>query len=137
MKVALMQTVILYDGLCALCNQSVRVIKRLDWQHAFEYIDVQDWTNVHARYPQIEREAALGAMHIVRPDGRVYAGYPGVRQIIRHLPLLFWMYPLLFLPGLTWLGPKVYGWIASHRYQLNRYLGGPTVCENGTCKVHG
>jgi len=135
--VPLMQMVILYDGLCALCIQSVRIIKRLDWRHAFVYTDVQDWVTVHARYPQIDHAAAIGAMHIVRPDGNVYAGYPGVRQIIRQLPLVFWMYPLLYLPGISWLGPKVYGWVAEHRYQLNRYIGGPIACENGTCQRHG
>jgi predicted DCC family thiol-disulfide oxidoreductase YuxK len=132
-----MQTVVLYDGLCELCNQSVRLIKRLDWRHAIAYSDVQDWANIHLRYPQINRTAAIGAMHVVRPDGNIYAGYPGVRQIIQQLPLVSWMYPMLFLPGVTWLGPKVYGWIASHRYQLNRYLGGPTFCESGTCQLHG
>ena len=131
-----MKTVILFDGLCALCNQSVSIIKPLDWRHAFTYSDVQDWENVHARYPELDREATLGAMHIVRPDGKVYAGYEAVRQIIRELPLLFWAYPLLFLPGVTTLGPRVYGWISSHRYEFNRVIGGPTECKNGACKLH-
>ena len=130
------QTVVLYDGLCALCRQSVRWIKRLDWRQAIAYMDLQDWTTVHARYPQLDRDAISGAMHVVTADGAVYVGYAGVRQIIRVLPLVFWLYPLLYLPGLNWLGPKVYRWIAAHRYQLNRVAGGPTDCENGACTLH-
>jgi predicted DCC family thiol-disulfide oxidoreductase YuxK len=132
-----MKVVILYDGLCALCNQSVQLVKRLDWLHRFVYSNVQDWETVHARYPQLDREATLGAMHVVRPDGQVYRGYEGIRQIIRELPLFFWIYPLLFLPGVTWVGPKLYHWISVHRYEFNRIFGGPTQCENGVCKIHG
>jgi predicted DCC family thiol-disulfide oxidoreductase YuxK len=130
-----MKTVILYDGLCALCNQSVRIIKPLDWRQAFAYTDVQDWDNVHTRYPQVDRDAALGAMHVIPPDGHIYAGYEGVRQIIKRLPLVCWLYPLLYLPGFTWLGPIAYRWVAGHRYQFNRVFGGPTECANGTCKL--
>ena len=100
-----MKTVILYDSLCALCNQSVRIVKRLDWLHRFIYSDIQDWESVHARHPQLDREATLSAMHIVRPDGKIYAGYEAIRQISRELPLFFWVYPLLYLPGVTWIGP--------------------------------
>jgi predicted DCC family thiol-disulfide oxidoreductase YuxK len=45
-----------------------------------------------------------------------------------------WMYPLMFLPGITWLGPRVYRWVARRRYALNRLLGNP-LCEDGTCKI--
>jgi predicted DCC family thiol-disulfide oxidoreductase YuxK len=131
-----MQIVVLYDGLCALCNQSVRLVKSLDWQHSIVYEDIQDWTKIHVLYPDLDRDALSGAMHVIGTGNRVYAGYAGVRQIIRVLPLVFCLYPLLYLPGLTWLGPKVYGWIATHRYQLNRVIGGPTECENGVCKLH-
>jgi predicted DCC family thiol-disulfide oxidoreductase YuxK len=130
------QTVILFDGLCALCNQSVRIVKRLDWNHAFTYTDIQDWETVHSRYPQLDRDTISGAMHVIPSDGNVYAGYNGVRQIVRRLPLLFWLFYVMNLPGVRWIGPKVYGWVAAHRYQLNRYIGGPTECENGICKVH-
>ena len=129
-------TAVFYDGLCALCNQSVRILKRLDWLRRFEYHDIQEWERVHASYPQLDRAAALGAMHIVRPDGSLYAGYAALRQISRELPLFFWVYPLLFLPGVTWAGPKLYGWISTHRYELNRVPGGPTECEGGACRIH-
>src|SRR5258707_14119301 len=132
-----MQTVVLYDGMCALCNQSVRWVKRLDWQHAIGYTDLQDWTTVHARYPQLDYGAISGAMHVVGADGAIYVGYESVRQIIRALPLVSWLFPRMNLPGLGVLGPKVYHWIASHRYQLHRISGGPTECQDGTCKRHG
>jgi predicted DCC family thiol-disulfide oxidoreductase YuxK len=130
------KTVVVYDGLCGLCTQSVWLIKRLDWLRRLEYLDAQDWPTVHARFPQLDQDAILGQIHMVTPDGRIYVGYEGMRRIIRYFPLVFWLYPLLFLPGITWLGPKVYQWIAAHRYQISRRLGHPVSCENGTCKIH-
>jgi predicted DCC family thiol-disulfide oxidoreductase YuxK len=131
-----MKTIIFYDGLCALCNQSVAILKRLDWLHRLEYADLQAWESVHALYPQLDREAALDAMHVFRPDGELYAGYAAIRQISRELPLFCWVYPLLYLPGVTSAGPRLYRWISTHRYELNRLFGGPTECENGACSLH-
>lgn len=131
-----MQTVMLYDGLCALCQQSLRMIRPLDWRNAIEYLNLQEWDNVHARFPQLDYEALMGAVHVVLPDGSVLTGYKGVRELLRRLPLTGWMYPILMLPGVSWLGDKVYKWIAAHRYQFNRIFGGPTECVDGVCKVH-
>ena len=130
-------TVVIYDGLCGICQQSVRIIKRLDWNHAVEYLDAQGWDEVHNRYPQLTQDAILGQIHVVATDGRIFVGYEGVRWITRSLPLVFWLYPILFLPGITWLGPRVYQWIAAHRLAISRTLGIEVVaCEGGTCKLH-
>jgi predicted DCC family thiol-disulfide oxidoreductase YuxK len=130
------KTVVVYDGLCGLCTQSVTLIKRLDWLHRLDYVDTQDWEQVHVRFPQLDQQDILGQIHVVPSDGRVYVGYEGMRRITKQLPLIAWLYPLMFLPGVTWLGPKIYGWIAAHRYEISRRLGHPVSCENGTCKVH-
>jgi predicted DCC family thiol-disulfide oxidoreductase YuxK len=111
----------------------VRLLRRLDWRHRLEYVDVQDWATVQTRFPALEREAALGQIHVIRPDGQVFTGYEGMRHLARCLPLVAWLYPLLFLPGIRWLGPRVYRWVAARRYQLNRLFGGP-ICNNSTCR---
>lgn len=130
--------VMLYDGQCALCVQSVRLVRPLDWRGAIEVVDLQRWEDMRRHLPQVahlDDDALLGAIHVVRPDGQVLAGYAGVREVTRQLPLLAWLYPLLGLPGVAWLGDHVYRWVAAHRYQFNRIFGGPTACEGGTCKL--
>ncbi len=128
------QTVVLYDGLCAVCSGSVRLLRRLDWRHRLEYVDVQDWVTVSARFPALDRDAALGQIHVIRPDGQVFVGYAGMRQLAGRLPLVAWLYPLLFLPGIRWLGLRVYRWVAARRYRLNRLFGRP-ICDTSTCKI--
>jgi predicted DCC family thiol-disulfide oxidoreductase YuxK len=131
-----MTTVVVYDGSCGLCIRSVRLIRRLDWLHALEYLDAQDREQVHARYPQLDQRAILGQMHLVAPDQRVHVGYQGIRCLLGDLPLVAWLYPLSFLPGITWLGPRVYRWIAAHRYQISGVFGHPAECTGGACRTH-
>jgi predicted DCC family thiol-disulfide oxidoreductase YuxK len=129
------KTVVVYDGLCGLCTQSVTLIRRLDWLYRLDYLDAQDREQVHARFPQLDRQEILGQIHVVTADRRAHVGYEGMRRITKHLPLIAWLYPLMFLPGVTWLGPRIYGWIAAHRYAISRRLGHPMSCENGMCKA--
>jgi predicted DCC family thiol-disulfide oxidoreductase YuxK len=135
-----MRTTVIYDSGCALCTQSVRLIRRLDWRRALDYLDAQNPTNVHQQFPalvdQLDAQELLGEIHVVVGD-RVFAGYAGMRAIVRWLPLVIGLYPLMFVPGITWIGARIYKWVAAHRYQLNRVLGGPVACDGGTCKVHG
>ncbi len=129
-----LRSVVLFDGLCVLCRGSVRAIRRLDWRGRLEYVDVQDWARVTGRFPAIDRAEALGEIHVVRPDGVILKGYGGMRHIAGRLPLLSLFAPLLYLPGIAWLGPRVYRFVARRRYQINRLFGNP-ICEDGSCKL--
>jgi predicted DCC family thiol-disulfide oxidoreductase YuxK len=129
-------TTAIYDGNCVLCKQSKNIIHALDWLHRVEFLNVHDWNQVEARYPQISFEQAMGQMQVVTPDGTLLSGFEGVRRLLRDLPLGYPAWLLLHLPGMAWSGTKVYGFIARHRYQINKFFGAP-VCEDGMCKVHG
>lgn len=130
------RTVMLYDGRCGLCTTSRRLVRRLDWLGRIEYVDAQAADTVAARFPALDAAAILGAIHVITPAGRVFVGYEGVRALARELPLTMWLYPLLWLPGISWLGRRVYNGIAANRYRLNSLLGTPDPCEAGRCLVH-
>ncbi|MEZ4669097.1 MAG: DUF393 domain-containing protein [Anaerolineae bacterium] len=126
----------IYDGYCVICNQTKRTVQALDWLHRVEFLNIHDWNTVNARYPALDYEAAMGQMHLVTPDGQLIGGFPAVRRMMRELPLGYPIWLVLHLPGMNWLGNRVYRFIARHRYRINRFFGMP-VCEDGTCKVHG
>lgn len=123
------RTAVLYDGMCVLCVNSVRALRRLDWRKQLDFVDVQDWQTTQRRFPQVERSAALGAIHVITPKGTLHTGYEGVRYLLRYLPLLAWLTPILYVPPITWLGRRLYFWIARRRYAINRLFGRP-VCED-------
>lgn len=128
------QVVMLYDGKCIICRQSRNWVRRLDWAKRIELLDAQDDTLVQARFSQFQKEDLLGAIHVVTPDGQILIGFFGVRYLMRFLPLLWIILPWLYWPGMNWLGPKAYKWVARHRYAINRLVGAP-ICEDDYCKI--
>ncbi|NJL94664.1 MAG: DUF393 domain-containing protein [Anaerolineae bacterium] len=104
--------VMLYDGYCILCRQSQRVVGWLDWLGRVERQDVQQQRAVLARFPELEGADVLGEIYIQRREGRWQPGFYGLRYLAWHLPLLWLLLPLLYLPGMDWLGPRVYRWVA-------------------------
>ncbi len=129
-------TTVLYDGYCVLCRQTRRIIKALDWLNRVEFLDIHQWNEVEKRYPALDFETAMGQMHVTTPDGQLIGGFEGMRLLLRDLPLGFPLWLLLHLPGMAWLGPRVYAFVARHRYRINKFFG-VEICEDGTCKVHG
>ncbi|MFC1959346.1 thiol-disulfide oxidoreductase DCC family protein [Chloroflexota bacterium] len=128
-------SVVIFDGACGFCVESVWLVQWLDWRGRLGYLDAQDWPVVQVRYPLLEQAAVAGMIHVILPDGRVYAGFDAVRVVLRDLPLVAWLHPLLTLPGMTWAGRKVYHWVAARRYAISRLLGRSAVCDAGACRI--
>lgn len=129
-------TVAIYDGRCVLCNQTKRIVNKLDWLRRVEFLDLHEWNAVQARYPSLSYDQAMGEIHVVGDDGRLLGGFWAMRRMLRDLPLGFPLWLLLHLPGMNWLGPKVYRLIARNRYAINRFFGVELEeCDNDVCKI--
>jgi predicted DCC family thiol-disulfide oxidoreductase YuxK len=129
-------TTVIYDGYCVLCQQSRKIVQTLDWLKRVEFLDLHNWDEVSNRYPALDYETAMGQMQVVEPNGTMHSGFDGVRRLLRELPLTFPIWLLLQIPGMKWVGDRVYRFIARNRYRINKAFGAP-VCENGVCKLHG
>lgn len=129
-------TTAIYDGRCVLCRQTRRMVTALDWLRRIEFLDIHDWESVHARYPALSYADAMGEIHVVGRHGEMLGGFWAMRRMLRDLPLGFPLWIILLLPGMNWLGPKVYGFVARHRYAINRFFGVELEdCGNGACKI--
>jgi predicted DCC family thiol-disulfide oxidoreductase YuxK len=128
-------TTAIYDGECVLCNQTKRIVTVLDWLHRVEFLDLHNWNAVETRYPQLTYEQTMGQMHVVTPDGQLMGGFEGMRRLMRDLPLAYPFWLILHLPGMNWVGNKVYRFIAHNRYRINRFFG-VDICEDGVCRLH-
>jgi predicted DCC family thiol-disulfide oxidoreductase YuxK len=125
---------VLYDGQCVICNTSRRVVSRLDWRRAVAWVDLHA-PEAARQFADIPHAQAMGQVHVREENGRTYAGFLGTRRMLKELPLTFPLWLLLQVPGMTWLGHRVYRWIARNRYAVNRMFGAP-VCENDTCRIN-
>ena len=119
---------VLYDGACPRCRASMAVATAADPAQVIEPIDLTA-VEVSKVHPSLTKEACLTAMHLVRGDGRVFAGYDAVTALARGLPL-FWLFGAVgSLPGLTWAGRSVYNRIAASRPR-------DVVCNDEVCGIH-
>lgn len=114
---------LIYDGDCAFCRRWVERIRRWDPGHGIDTVPFQDTARVASfRIPQTDLHAA---MHLVLPDGRVFAGAEAAPEILRLLPGKHWLAWGFRVPGVLWIATRVYRWIAKRRHRLS--------CGSGVC----
>lgn len=109
---------VIFDGACGICRQSVDLLRRWDREQVLRYVPFQDEAAV-ARFG-IALPALAAAMHLVLPDGRVYAGADAAPQLLRLLPGKRWLAWPFAVPGVLPLARRVYAWIAARRRCLVR-----------------
>jgi predicted DCC family thiol-disulfide oxidoreductase YuxK len=123
------RAVVLYDGACAFCRRSVRLLGRLDWRHRLRFQSARDVDHLPPTATPLDPRRLLEELHVVTPDGkRVSAGFRAFRWLAWRLPLTLPLAPLLYVPGVPWVGAKVYRWVARNRFAL-------VPCAGGACRL--
>jgi lipase maturation factor 1 len=120
----LSRPVLLYDGNCGFCLRWVRRLQRWDRRSALDYVAAADRGAV-VGLPPLSDAALDRAMHLVTPDGRVYAGARALPALLRLLPGGRILLPLMRVPGVQPLADRAYAWVAARRH---RFGCGPTTC---------
>lgn len=64
--------------------------------------------------------ALAAAMHLVLPDGRVFAGADAIPELLRYLPAKRWLGWLFSVPGMLPVARRVYRLVAERRHCLVR-----------------
>ncbi len=123
--------VLLYDGQCGFCLASVRRLRVLDIFGWVDPLDFHTQPDLPAIHPSLTWERCHSEMVLLEPNGRLSGGFEAFAKLSRRLPLLWALAPFTYVPGVHWLGARVYRWIAEHRYLLHR---NPT-CATNQCAV--
>ncbi|HXG97663.1 MAG: hypothetical protein DMD38_02630 [Gemmatimonadetes bacterium] len=113
---------LIYDGDCGLCQQAVKLLRRWDREHVLRFVPFQDGPAV-AQFG-IALPALAAAMHLIRPDGRVYAGADALPELLRMFPGKRGLAPFFRIPGVLPLARRIYAWIAIRRRCLVRGIPG-------------
>jgi predicted DCC family thiol-disulfide oxidoreductase YuxK len=121
-----MKARVLYDGDCPLCRKSVRILRRLDWLGRLDYVNAREITaDSDAR---LTDAPLLDEMHVLTPAGALHRGFDAFRWLAWRLPVCWSIAPLLYLPGVPWLGHRLYLWVARNRFHL-------VPCQGGVCEI--
>ena len=115
---------VFYDGKCSFCARSVAVIRRLDALRRIRFIDMHA-QEARAEFPDLDLDRGANEMLLRGRDGEWYGGFDAYRVMARHMPILWFALPLLFIPPVPAIGRRIYARIAGRRYCLLAPLGQP------------
>lgn len=106
---------VLYDGNCRLCLRWVERLRRRDRGHRLVLFSLHD-PAVERRFPELQQQALMEALHVRTPKGRVYRGAGALRYLSRHVPRLWWLVPLMHVPFSGPLWDRLYTRVATNRH---------------------
>ena len=115
--------IVLFDGICNLCNGMVNFLIDHDPQHQFRFAAIQSATGQRLlnEYPAL---AAIDSIVLIDED-RAYIKSDAALYIVRRLKApRSWLYMLRGLPR-SWRD-KVYDYVARNRY---RFFGRTEACR--------
>lgn len=127
--------VVLYDGECVFCRRGMQRLTWWDCQGKLAYLSIHD-PRVKQLWPKLSHERLLDEMCLVeggKPDGRQHWGADAVKVFTRRLRRLWWLMPLMHLPGVMLIARPLYRWVARNRYLI---AGRAEDCETGSCSIH-
>jgi predicted DCC family thiol-disulfide oxidoreductase YuxK len=119
---------VLFDGACPRCRASMALITAADPDRVVEPVDLTaiDVARIDSR---LTREDCMRSMHVVSNTGRISAGFDAVRSLTAGLPLFWPLAAIGFLPGVAWLGRRVYNSVAANRPR-------DVSCTDDVCGIH-
>jgi predicted DCC family thiol-disulfide oxidoreductase YuxK len=121
---------VLYNGECPLCVRSMTLLRYFDWFGGIRYSNVlKRWPIVADRLPGLSLDDCLREMYLILPDGSNKKGPWAFREIIKHIPMLWPVLVLFYLPFASVLAPKIYNKVASTRLRISK-------CTTEACVRH-
>lgn len=110
--------VVIYDGQCGFCRAQVDRLARWDGRGRLCFLSLHD-PQVAERFPDLTRSQLMQQMYVVANNGRRYAGASAVRYLVRRLPRLWPLVPLVYFPLSLPIWQWLYRQIARRRDRLN------------------
>jgi predicted DCC family thiol-disulfide oxidoreductase YuxK len=117
-----------FDGHCVNCRKVRAVLESMDVLGRMEPLDARD-ADLSDLPPELDRRVLLEEMVLVTPSGRVRMGFDAYRWLAARFPATAWTLPLWYLPGVAFVGRRIYRRMARGRTVLAR-------CElDGACAL--
>jgi predicted DCC family thiol-disulfide oxidoreductase YuxK len=115
--------VILFDGVCNLCNGTVDFLLKRDKKKRFRFVSLQseagELIKQHFGLPEIPDSVALIS------NGNIYVESEAALEIARMLPFPWNFAGIFRIVPLRWRN-SIYRWIARNRY---RWFGRKSTCR--------
>ncbi|MBO8171037.1 MAG: DUF393 domain-containing protein [Bacillaceae bacterium] len=103
--------IVYYDEQCPICRKSRRLIESIE-RKPVQWVPLES-----AEACGLDPESCFEQIH-VEYRGKIYKGFYALRLILWQTRFYF-LVPLLYIPGVSWLGQKCYLFIAKRRYRFD------------------
>jgi len=105
-----LQPTLIYDGGCVFCREWVDRARSLDRRNAVKMVPLQEaGAAVLAGRPAAALQKAI---HLVRPDGAVFAGAAATREFFRYVPGGWLVRAFGAIPGVMPVAERAYQFVA-------------------------
>lgn len=125
-----LRKILLFDGLCNLCNRSVLFVIKRDAQKSIRYASIQSSSGKNLLRQFNIEEAYLGSLIFIE-DEKVYLKSSGALRLCRYLKGL-WPVVYVFIIVPPFIRNAVYDFIAKNRYQ---WFGKRETCVVPTIEI--
>ena len=115
--------IILFDGVCNLCNAVFGFLIDKDREDAFRFAALQSEIGAQLAGRHGVAASDVGSVILIEGD-RVFTRSAAALRIARGLPHLRLLYPLMVVPA--FFRDAVYDWVARNRY---RWFGRREACR--------
>ena len=109
------QPIILFDGVCNLCNRAVQFIIKHDKKNIFRFASLQSETGQKLLS---EYNLPLNEFNsfILIENGKAYSRSTGALHVVKKLNgMLPWLYTFIIIPKT--LRNSIYNWVGRNRYK--------------------
>jgi predicted DCC family thiol-disulfide oxidoreductase YuxK len=131
---------VIYDAQCNLCSNLVQLLETLDQGKLFRYLSMQDEAGL-AMFDITAKDCELGMILIDQENrDRRWQGSDAAEEIGRLLPVgAVFINAYRSLPGLKWVGDRVYEQVRDNRYTLfgrraKNYESAYPACDSSCSK---
>ncbi len=122
--------IVIWDGKCNFCRRQVERLRGMD-SGKLAYLSLHD-PRVSELCPNLSFQDLMDQMWVLSPKRKPLGGADAIRYLSVRLPKLWWLMPILHVPGAMPLWRWAYRRVAQRRYQI----AGEQCDEGGTCELH-
>lgn len=106
--------IIAYDNTCRFCTSAKRDMEKIDRKKKLKWVGIDNFN--YKKY-KLKKDDLLKEMYLIKGK-KVYKGYYAWKQIAKRIPLLFPLYIISLIPGIDFIGDRIYKIISKRRYSL-------------------
>ena len=109
-------SVLYFDADCGLCTVTIRALSSIDFFHRVTWTAYQtlDEPPHGITWDDLARSA-----YLMSSSGHLYEGFYAFRKLTLMLLPLLPIAPILWMPGISHVGVRVYRWIARNRHRIS------------------